>query len=210
DRLAGWSGPAILRPEIPVPALGDHPRIDLLDRPGAPQAVVRVGHVGLTRLDPDYTDVLVLNHILGGQFTSRLNEKLREEKGFTSGIRSQFACRRGAGPFSIAASLQSDRLDEALNDLRREVEALLEYRPPTPAELDDARRSLVEGQARLFETPSALVSRYASLYLHGLPPDYHAGLADRLASASIASMLSAARRHRLPRALIAVALAAPA
>ena len=104
---------------------------------------------------PTSPTLLVLNQILGGQFTSRLNAKLREEKGFTYGVRSHFDFRRGAGPFSISASLQADRLAEALDDLRREVEALLGDRPPTAAELDDARRSLIEGQARQFETPSA-------------------------------------------------------
>ncbi len=97
-------------------------------------------------------------------------------KGFTYGVRSHFDGRNGAGPFSIAASLQSDRLAEALDDLREELLALRDDRPPTTSEVDDARRSLVEGQARHFETPSALVSRYAGLFVHGLPLDEHAAL----------------------------------
>ena len=204
ERLAGWSGPDAEPLAVATPERGTRPRILLLDRPGAPQAVVRVGHVGLRRLDPDFMDMLVLNQLLGGQFTSRLNAKLREEKGFTYGVRSHFDCRRGAGPFSIGASLQSDRLCEALEDLRQEVEALVSDRPPTPAELDDARRALIEGQARQFETPSALVSRYASLFVHGLPPDYHAGYAERLDGVSIASLQSAAQRQLRPESLVAV------
>jgi predicted Zn-dependent peptidase len=206
-RLDGWTGPTVARAEVTIPARGDHPRILLLDRPGAVQAVVRVGHVGLPRLDPDYTDILVLNQILGGQFTSRLNTRLREEKGFTYGIRSQFDCRRSAGPFSIGASLQSDRLDEALVEIRHEVEALVGDRPPTLPELDDARRALIEGQARQFETPSALVSRYASLFVHGLPPDHHTHFAERLDGLSVASLAAAASRQIRPRALVAVVVA---
>ncbi len=132
---------------------------------------------------------MLFNQILGGQFTSRLNSRLREEKGFTYGIRSHFDTRRGPGPFSISASLQSDRLGEALNDLRDEVEALLGKRPPTDEELDDARRALIEGQARSFETPSALVSRYAGLFLYDLPPDDHAYLAERLSDVTISNMV---------------------
>ena len=207
DRLAGWTGPEAAPLEHTDPARGDRPRLLLLDRPGAPQAVVRVGHVGLARLDPDYTDVLVLNQVLGGQFSSRLNAKLREEKGSTYGVRSHFECRRSAGPFFIAASLQADRLAEALEDLHREVEALVGGRSPTASELDDARRALIEGQARQFETPSALVSRYATLYLHGLPPDYHAQFAERLDSVSVASLAAAARRQIRPEALVAVVVA---
>ena len=204
------AGPARRRagPEVRPPrASSDRPRILLLDRPGAPQAVVRVGHVGIARLDPDFTDVLVLNQILGGQFTSRLNAKLREEKGFTYGVRSHFDFRRGAGPFSISASLQTDRLAEALDDLRDEVGALLGDRPPTAAELDDARRSLIEGQARHFETPAALVSRYASLFVHGLPADYLAEFAERLDAVSVDSLRAVAARHIHPDSLVAVVVA---
>ncbi len=158
-----------------------------------------MGHVGLARLDPDYTDVLVLNQVLGGQFSSRLNAKLREEKGFTYGVRSHFDCRRGPGPFVIAANLQTDRLAEALEDLRREVEALVGDRPPTSSELDDSRRALIEGQARQFETPAALLSRYAGLYVHGLPPDHHAHFAARLDGVSVASLAAAAAPPDSPR-----------
>jgi predicted Zn-dependent peptidase len=206
-RLAGWTAAQNGDPRpLDAPRSG-RARMVLIDRPGAAQAVVRVGHVGTDRLDPDYTALLLFNQILGGQFTSRLNAKLREEKGFTYGIRSGFDFRRGPGPFSIGASLQSDRLAEALEDLRREVMALLDDRPPTEAELSDARRALIEGQARHFETPSALVARYAGLYLYGLPPDHHAGFADRLDAVGLEAMLDAARRHVDPSGLVAVVVA---
>jgi zinc protease len=207
ERLGGWTGPEVARPEIATLARAAHPRILLLDRPGAAQAVVRVGHVGFRRLDPDFTDLLVLNQILGGQFTSRLNTRLREEKGFTYSVRSHFDCRRGAGPFFIGASLQTDRLAEALTDLRHEVAALVSDRPPTFAERDDARRALIEGQARQFETPSALVSRYASLFVHDLPIDHHAGFAERLDGVTLESLAAAAARQIHPESLIAVVTA---
>ncbi len=206
-RLAGWAGLDSARPELPSPPLPDRPRIYLLDRPGAVQAAVRVGHCGLSRLDPDFTDALVWNHILGGQFTSRLNTKLREEKGFTYGIRSHFDFRRFAGPFSISAALQADRLGEALDDLRAEVLALREDRPPTQSELDDARRSLIEGQARHFETPAALVSRYASLFLHGLPIDYHTHFAERLERVSVDSLQAVGLRRVHPESFVVVVVA---
>jgi zinc protease len=206
-RLEGWEGsptepPALFRPE-PL----ERPRILVLDRPGSVQAAVRAGHVGLHRLDPDFTDALVLNHILGGQFTSRLNTRLREEKGFTYGIRSHFDARLAAGPFSVSAALQADRLAEALEDLRREVLALRDDRPPTQAELDDARRSLIEGQARHFETPSALVSRYASLFVHGLPDDHHARFPERLSTVTVDSLRTVANRQIHPDYMVFVVVA---
>ncbi|HEV3168406.1 MAG TPA: pitrilysin family protein, partial [Isosphaeraceae bacterium] len=207
DRLADWSGTASPAPEVSRPSDSPAPRILLLNRPGAAQAAVRVGHVGVHRLHPDYTDLLVLNQVLGGQFTSRLNTCLREAKGLTYGVRSNFDFRRGPGPFTVSTSVQTDRVAEALDELRREVEALVGDRPPTLPELEDARRSLIEGQARHFETPSSLVARYASLFLYGLPADYHARFAERLEAVTVESLVAAATRQIRPRALVAIVVA---
>ena len=140
---------------------------------------------------PAFEHVLILNQILGGQFSSRLNAKLREERGFTYGVRSHFDCRRQPGPFSITTSVQADRLADALDDIHDELEALTGDRPPTQIELDNARRALVEGHARHFETPSALVNRCANLVIHGLPVDHEAGFADRLAAVDLESLAAA-------------------
>ncbi len=188
DRGAGGLSPC------DPPSLRTGRRLILLDRPGAPQAVVRAGHLGLARSDPDFDHMLVLNQILGGQFTSRLNTKLREERGFTYGVRSHFDYRRQPGPFSITTSVQADRLAEALDDIHDELEGLTGGRPPSQVELDNARRALVEGQARHYETPSALVNRCANLVIHGLPVDHEAGFADRLAAIDVDSLTDQARR----------------
>ena len=206
-RLGDWSGSAEEIPRPTAPALGDRPRILLLNRPDAPQAVVRVGHVGIARDDPDFEGLMLFNQVLGGQFTSRLNEILRERRGFTYGVRSGFDCRRGRGPFSIAASLQADRLDDALQDLYDELRALLDHRPPTDVEIADARRALVDGQARQFETPSALVNRYANLFVQGLPIDHLATFPERVAAVGLDSILAAARRRIAPSALAIVVVA---
>jgi predicted Zn-dependent peptidase len=195
---------------VPLPPSGgqpSHPRILLIDRPGAAQAVARVGHLGFPRNSPVYDRVLVLNQILGGQFTSRLNTKLREERGFTYGVRSHFDCRRGAGPFSISASFQSDRIAEALDDIRDELTALVGDHPPSQDELDNARRALIEGQTRQFETSAALVNRYANLVVNDLPVDHEAGFARRMAGVELDSLIDAAHRQIHPDAMVAVVVA---
>ncbi len=206
-RLAHWRGPEITLPRIPDVELSARPRILLLDRPGAPQAVVRAGHRGIDRLHPAFDHMLMFNQILGGQFTSRLNAKLREERAVTYGVRSQFECRRSAGPFSIGTSVQSDRIGQALEDIRHELAAFVTGRPPTQEELDDARRALVEGQPRHFETPSALVNRFASLLIHQLPADHEAGFTDRLMKIDRESLIQSARSLIHPDALVAVVVA---
>jgi zinc protease len=205
--LGDWKGRAEPLPEVVSPAGPGRCRLLLLNKPGAPQAVARVGHLGLPRDHPDHDALQVLNQILGGQFTSRLNAKLREEKGFTYGVRSLFDFRRGAGPFMISASLQADRLAEALADLRDEARALLDHRPPTAVELEDARRSLIEGQARQFETSSSLVARYASLFLYGLPLDHHARLAERLSGIDVETLHTVATRHLHPESFVGAIVA---
>lgn len=207
ERLGDWSGPDYTIPAVTTPARGSRPRILVLNRPGAPQAVVRVGHVGMPRASEEFESAILLNQVLGGQFDSRLNRKLREEKGYTYGVRSNFDCRRGAGPFSVSASLQTDRLADALDDLRRELTDVLGDRPPTQTELDDARRSLIEGQTRLFETPNELVSRFASLIVHGLPSDHHARFPERLNAVTLDSVIATARRYIRPESLVAVVVA---
>ncbi|MGO9467153.1 MAG: M16 family metallopeptidase [Isosphaeraceae bacterium] len=206
-RLASWSGPGVSLPAIADAERSGSPRLLLLDRPGSAQAVVRVGHAGLTRTDPAFEQALLLNQILGGQFTSRLNAKLREERGLTYGVRSQFDCRRGAGPFTIGAGLQANRIAQALDELYHEVSALLTSRPPTQGELDDARRAIVEGHARHFETPSALVNRFANLIVFDFPADYESGLAERLARIDLDALLAASHRLIHPHSLVVVVVA---
>jgi predicted Zn-dependent peptidase len=206
-RLLPWPEAGAPFPE-PLPVeRSTHPRLLLLDRPDAAQAVLRAGYVGLARSSPDFDHVLVLNHVLGGQFTSRLNESLREERGLTYGVRSSFDCRTQPGPFSVSASVQTEKVGEALEQVRLELEAIAGDRPPTGPELENARRSLIEGHPRHFESPGALVNRFAGLVIHGLPVDHDAGFADRLAQINVDSLSDAATRHIVPGALVAVIVA---
>jgi predicted Zn-dependent peptidase len=96
---------------------------------------------------------------------------------------------------------------QALDDIRLELEEIVTSRPPTQEELDDARRALVQGQPRHFETSSALVSRYANLLVHGLPADDEARFADRLQRIDRDILLAAARTHTHPDAMMVVVVA---
>jgi predicted Zn-dependent peptidase len=206
-RLTSWSGTTNGQPVQPRAERAGGPRLILIDRPGAMQAVIRAGHVGLARSDPGYEHMLLVNQILGGQFSSRLNTKLREERGFTYGVRSSFDCRRQPGPFLISAAVQTNRLAESLEDIRQELAALVGPRPPDQLELDDARRALIEGQACQFETPTALVNRFGTLAIHDLPADHEAGFAARLDAIDLDSLIAAANRELHPGSLTAVVVA---
>jgi predicted Zn-dependent peptidase len=146
-------------------------RLAIVDRPGAAQSELRVGQVAVPRLTPDYHALLVLNAILGGQFVSRLNMNLREDKGYTYGARSGFDFRRSNGPFSVQAAVQTTATAESVQEVLAEITAIGGERPATPGEVELARSSLTRGYPRNFETAGQVARGLAQLALYGLPDD---------------------------------------
>jgi predicted Zn-dependent peptidase len=116
--------------------------------------------------------LIVLNMILGGQFVSRINMKLRQEKGLTYGARTAFDFRRGRGPFILQTSVQSDGTTEAVKTSLLEIEAIRSDQPPTVEEVEVAKAALTRGYARNFETAEQIARAMAQLLLYGLPDDY--------------------------------------
>ena len=141
--------------------------IYIVDKPGAPQSSFRIGSVGVARSTPDYYPLLVANTALGGSFTSRLNQNLRESKGYTYGAGSGFSMRRDAGPFMARAEVVREKTDSALIEFMKE---LRDIRNPMPAdELAKTKRYLQLGYAERFETPGDIASQVAGLVPYGLP-----------------------------------------
>jgi predicted Zn-dependent peptidase len=155
-------------PAAAAPAGRPDPRILLVDRPGAPQAELRIGHVGPPRSTPDYHAIVTLNALLGGQFTSRINRSLREEQGITYGARTSFGFRRVAGTFACETSVQTDRAALAVGEILREFAAIREDEAVLPAELARAKASLTRGYVRHFETEGQLVRAAAQLATYAL------------------------------------------
>lgn len=145
-------------------------RVLLVDRPGAAQSELRVGHVGPARSTPDYHALVVLNAVLGGQFTSRINRRLREEKGITYGAHTSFDFRRLAGSFSCDTSVQSDATADAVSDVLQEFERV-GREAVAEEELAAARASLTRGYVRNFETVGQIARAAAQLAIYELPDD---------------------------------------
>ena len=170
-------------------------RLILVDRPGAVQSELRVGHVAAARRTPDYHALQVLNMVLGGQFVSRLNLSLREEKGYTYGVRTGFDCRRAPGPFAMRGSVQSGATVEALQEVFSQMEAIGGNRPVTPTELDVARAALTRGFALGFETAGQVARAIGRLVLHGLPEDYYDRFVTQVEAVDAPAVTAAARGH---------------
>jgi zinc protease len=169
-RFGEWAkGDVSPLPEAKAPAPG--PRtFYIVDKPGAAQSVIRMGHPGVARSTPDYHALQVLNTILGGSFTSRLNNNLRETKGYTYGAGSRFDMRRMAGPFFATASVVSDKTDSSLVEFFKEIRTIRDH--PVPAvELEKAKAYLALGLPGEFETTSGAAGQYLDLLAHNLPLD---------------------------------------
>lgn len=176
-----------------MPPQPDARRIVLIDRPGAAQSQVRIGWVGVPRTTPDYFPLIVLNTVLGGSFTSRLNTNLRETHGYAYGAFSQFQMRRGPGPFVAAAGVQSDRTAEALREFFRELTAIRE--PIPDDEFGRAQRNIALGFGADFETTGDMVDQLQQLVVYRLPEDEYSRYIPRV----LAVTPSDARRAALER-----------
>lgn len=141
--------------------------IHIIDKPKAAQSSFRIGSVGVARNTADYYPLMVMNTALGGSFTSRLNNTLREVKGYTYGAGSGFSMRREAGPFTARAEVVSAKTDSALIEFMKELRNI---RKPMPAEeLAKVKRYLRLGYADGFESTSDIASQIANLVPYGLP-----------------------------------------
>jgi zinc protease len=155
-------------------------RLALVHREGAAQSELRLGHLAAKRSTPDYPSLLVMNAVLGGQFASRINLKLREEKAFTYGARTGFDWHRGLSPFVLQASVHTAATAESIADSFAEIEGIRGSRPPTSDELALAKASLTRGYPRNFETTQQVARSVAQLALHDLPDTYFAEFVPRI------------------------------
>jgi zinc protease len=144
--------------------------IRVVHRPGAVQTEIRIGHPGLRRRHPDFHAVSVMSAILGGLFNSRLNMKLREEKGYTYGASAGFDLRRARGPFTARAAVNTEVTVPALQEFLVELDRIREE-PVTDAEIRAARDYLVGVFPLRFETPGPVAGSLAGLFVHDLPDD---------------------------------------
>jgi len=200
-----WTGDA--GPVVPVevrPRL-DHTRIVLFDRPGSVQSEIRIGHVGIERTAPDYLPVMVMNSILGGTFTSRMNLNLRERLGYTYGASSSFASRRQPGLFTMSTAVQTEVTAHSVSEMLREMREMRESLV-TAAELEDARNYLAGVFPIGLQTTDGVAGKLSTLATYGLPDDYYDHYRDGLLAVSAADVRDAAERRLWPdRAAVVIA-----
>ncbi len=174
--LHDWKSGELPKVDLPATPAAKPTSITLVDKPAAAQSVLAVGQVGVARSTPDYVPLTIMNSVLGGQFSSRINLNLREDKGYTYGARSSFSFRIGAGPFEARTSVQTAVTKESLHELMKELVDITGSRPITQAELEFAKGRVLLGFPNGFETAAGVAGKLSDLVVYGLPDNYYVGL----------------------------------
>jgi predicted Zn-dependent peptidase len=195
--FAGWDGAAGPRAAagglLPTPA-----RVSVIPRPLAPQSELRIGHVAVPRDTPDYHALVAANMVLGGQFVSRVNLNLRQDKGFTYGARTSFDFRRLPGPFTLQVSVHTSATGRAIAESLAEIDGIRGQRPVTPEELALGVAALTRGFARNFETAEQIARAVGQIALYDLPDDYFDAFVPAVERVTAADVTRVAAHHLDP------------
>jgi zinc protease len=160
------------RHEPPPISLKTTRAISIVDKPGAAQTFVVVAGLGVPRSTPDYVPLEVMNNILGGLFSSRINNNLREEHGYTYGGFSFFMYRRGPGLFVAGGGIRTDATAPAVHEIFKELERI-RTGPPAADELTLSKGSFAHSLAGLFESSEQTANTIGDMFTYDLPPDYY-------------------------------------
>ncbi|MBV5338302.1 MAG: insulinase family protein [Deltaproteobacteria bacterium] len=197
--IAGKSRSALTLPEIPQPKQLFR-SVLLYGKKDINQSVIRMGHLGLNKNNPDIYAVRLLDYILGGSFTSRLTMEIRTNRGLAYNVGSHFDIgRRFTGSFVAETETKAESTIKAIN-LMKSIIAGVTKEPVSDAELNAAREYMINSFMFSFTTPASIVSQRARLEYYGYPDGYLERYRDNIAKVTKADILEAARKHLKPDA----------
>ena len=180
--LGAWKQVGTAPAKLPAAPAPVH-HVLAVDRPGAEQSDVRIGMVGIDRKDAHYYQMEVLANLLGGGFTSRLVQKLREEQGVVYTIEASMDYHVAPGAFEIATAVDTPATGSAIAEIVKQVDDLAQTDVPAD-ELDRAKQNLVRALPATFTTNASTANAFAELALYGLPDDWYARYADNVRKVS--------------------------
>ena len=190
--LGAWKPAGARPPARPVaPAQKIAHRLLVANRPGAEQSDVRIGLVGPPRVDAGYFAFEVMTNALGGGFTSRLEQRLREQLGITYGISAGMDWRLAPGPFVIASAIETPSTADGITETLQIVDGLATADLPAD-ELDKAKQNLIRALPAMFQTNSSVASAFSELAVLGLPDDFYSHYAAEVRKVTAADVRAAA------------------
>lgn len=189
--LGDWDRGDVPQKNIAKVEQGSKNTIYLIDRPGSIQSQIFASNLTVPRNNPDEIALQTMNYILGGQFTSRLNLNLREDKHWSYGVRSSMYSARGQRPFYVSAPVQSDKTKESMIEIAQELRGIHGGKPVTEEELQKAKKQRVLEQAGRWETMGAVSGSISDIVAYDLPDDYYHTYAEKLRALDLADLKKA-------------------
>ena len=180
-------------------------KIFVVDRPGSVQTDIFLGNIAVTRVDPDYVPLVVMDRIVGGGASARLFLNLREEHGYTYGAYSMLVARKFAGPWIAEGSMRTDATGGAMTEFMNEVNRIRDKAVPE-SELEESKRSIVAGFALSLEDPSQLLDYAITQKIYGLPADYWDTYPAKIMNVTAEQVQRVAKQYVVPDALQIVAV----
>jgi zinc protease len=201
--LSTWKAPAQAPPvkQLTTVSLPERPRVYLVNRTGAEQSLVMAVQLAPPRADPDNAAFEAINMILGGNFVSRINMNLREDKHWSYGAGTTLIEAKAQRPFVLSAMVQTDETARSMEEMAKELHGFLGSRQPTPEELQFAKNNLVLTLPGNNETASDIAGSYADILTYGLPDDYLSEFAGQVQALTGPRLQAAASRLIHPEAL---------
>ncbi len=198
----GWAAGQAPAKKIPAVPIAGKSVVYIMDKPGAPQSMVLCGHPAPSSADPDNVAITTMNTILGGDFVSRINMNIREDKHWSYGAQSAIPGARGQRPFLVLAPVQSDKTKETMVEIKGELEGILGKKPVTPDEFANAKNGIVLGLPGQWETMGAVLGSLEEMVEYGLPDDYYQKYPGLVQKLTIADLTKAAVKTVHPEAVV--------
>jgi zinc protease len=199
-----WNGERFAA-EAPAAPAAPSKAIYVSDRPGSPQTMLLAVGEGATRATPDYVPLTMMNAVLGGLFSSRLNMNLREKHGYTYGARSIFDFRRGTGYFWAGASVRTDATGPATQEIFSELQRMRDTEV-SAEELKLAKDYYSQSLVGRFQTTDQLAATFGDLHVFGLPADYYEKLPPQIDAVTTADVHRVAQKYIDPEHMFVVAV----
>jgi zinc protease len=195
DLFSNWVGEEI-KPGEAKTAKREKLKLFLVDKKDAAQSEIRIGHIGSPRNSKDFYSKVLLNTILGGQFSSRINLNLREDKGYTYGANSSFGYNRSSGYFAVSTSVQTENTGPAVSEILKELDGI--RKEVLAEELEFAKSYLIKRFPSLFETSAQIASHISAKILYSLPNDYYDNYISNIENTNLEEVSAAAINNIFP------------
>jgi len=176
-------------------------KVYLLDRPGSEQSIIFTGHITSPYGQGSEIALNMMNNILGGEFTSRINMNLREDKGWAYGAGTFVIDAKGQRPFIAYAPVQTDKTAESMTEMKMEIDDFLQSRPATEEEFAKTQKNEILSLSGQWETMGRVGGSVSEIVRFGLADDYYQKYADNLESLSLEDVHQTAKQIVSPKDL---------